>query len=265
MADQFGSTMRSGQVALPAMFQGTARLLDGTEAPPAPKPARHDDLEGQFQADLPLTFALLHSVGFEPVPPSHPAYPAYLEASRQHASAPNEPPSAPPSPHGPDTIVMPFETTITITEEMALQFGLVAPGHGASRSHHQAQPAARKRKAAVPPPYFNPRAGSTTSTAPSGADDLDAFLRFIGAPKRASPMTSRTGQNPALPLRGIDLDAKDSVASDQASGPTQHPTQAPRSAPDPSGIVTPTSTLLHGLSVAGRFTSSAAILSLIHI
>ena len=89
MSNRPGLSLRFGDVRIPATFHGTARLLDPSETPPPPAPARHDDLPGTFHAELDITFDLLVGLGYRPVDPSHPAYPLYLAANA--ASAAREP------------------------------------------------------------------------------------------------------------------------------------------------------------------------------
>ncbi|MCQ8279089.1 hypothetical protein NFI95_11595 [Acetobacteraceae bacterium KSS8] len=149
MSDWLGS-LSSGEVRIPATFQGTARLLDGTETPTPPKAARHDDLPGRFEAELDISFALLIGVGYQPVDPSHPAYPLYLAARAEHERAPPAALAPAINPHDPDMVVMPFETTVTVTEAMALRHGLMAPGRAGSAGD-EADPVRPVRRRPAPP------------------------------------------------------------------------------------------------------------------
>ncbi|MCQ8279217.1 hypothetical protein NFI95_12255 [Acetobacteraceae bacterium KSS8] len=135
---------------------------------------RFDDLPGEFTADLDISFALLNGVGFEPVHADHPAHANYLAASAAHAVAPAEPVHAPDL-HAPDLIVMPFETTITISNEMALRHGLVPPGHPDSAWAHPATAARPVRRKPVPPPIWRASGVGAVPLPPPGGD-IGAFL-----------------------------------------------------------------------------------------
>ena len=114
MSDWVGSGSSAGQVRLPAVFHGTARLLDGSEPPSPPRMPRFDDLSGEFQADLTVSFALLTGVGYEPVHPDHPAYADYVAASAAHAVAlPSEPL------HGPDPLIVTKANTKSVVHRRA--------------------------------------------------------------------------------------------------------------------------------------------------
>ena len=143
-------SLSSGEVRIPATFKGTARLLDGTEMPRSPRPTRHDDLPGRFEADLDISFALLIGAGYQPVDPSHPAYPLYLAARAEHERGPQAAPAPAMNPHDPDMVVMPFETTVTVTEAMALRHGLMAPGRAGSAGRSRV--AAPDRNGCAPRP-----------------------------------------------------------------------------------------------------------------
>lgn len=198
MSDWIGS-FSSGDVRVPATFHGNARLLDGTETPTPPRPARHDDLQGRFEADLDISFALLVGVGYQPVDPSHPAYPLYLAARAAYEQSPPASPAPAVNPHSPDAVVMPFETTVIVTEAMALRHGLVAPG----RAGAAGQGSSIRRKP-VPPPWHG-GAGSgalRNQGAPSPIADFGAFLDFMGDPGR-HPMRATGDAHPAAAARSI--------------------------------------------------------------
>ena len=147
MSNRPALSLRFGDVRIPATFQGTARLLDGIETPPPALP-RHDDLHGEFHAELDISFDLLVGLGYRPVDPSHPAYPLYLAASASREPAPASlDPVCGIDRHSPDAMVFPFQTTVAITEAMALQHGLVAlqyelvaPGRATSGHGRDAAP-----------------------------------------------------------------------------------------------------------------------------
>ena len=183
MPNRPGLSLRFGDVRIPATFRGTARLLDDTETPTPPGLTRHDDLHGAFHAELDISFDLLVGLGFRPVDPSHPAYPLYLAAvSASHEPAPASSEPVPGiDPHSPNAVVLPFETTLAITEAMALQYGLVAPGR-ATAGHRSNAPPPQPRRRPAPPPH-PARAGSGAAPPPP-IGDFGAFLDFLGDPGR---------------------------------------------------------------------------------
>ncbi|MCQ8278698.1 hypothetical protein NFI95_09560 [Acetobacteraceae bacterium KSS8] len=150
MAEQIDMRLGSGTIRLPAEFRGTARLLGPGETPSPQRPMRHGDLEGRFEADIELSFSFLLGLGFEPVHPTHPSYPAYLSAVREEAPPP-EPALSAVDPHDPDLILMPFETVVPLSDEIGLRFGLVPPGHAATRAPAGAHGRPMRRKP-IPPP-----------------------------------------------------------------------------------------------------------------
>ena len=211
MSDRVGS-FSSGDAPLPATFRGTARLLDGAETPAPPRPARHDDLPGRFEAELDISFPLLVGLGYRPVDPSHAAYPLYLAASAAHERTPPATPAPVIDRHAPDAVVMPFETTVIVTEAMALRHGLVAPGRAGSAGGIAGQGPPVRRKP-VPPP----------------------MARSI--PLAAAHGSRSTGRFDMNRLANIDLSALglgDALRSRPAAGPGAPFVRAPFAGPGPA-------------------------------
>ncbi|MCQ8240711.1 hypothetical protein [Rhizosaccharibacter radicis] len=143
---------------MPATFQGTARLVEGAGTP-SPRPAPFDNLAGTFNADLDVNFELLVGLGFVPVDPSHPAHARYVAAKASHQLGPSAvaPTTWPAQASGPESLTIPFETTIMITADTALRFGLVAPGGKTSALASRSDPMAQQ---AMRPPPLGPGSGS---------------------------------------------------------------------------------------------------------
>ncbi len=91
---------------------------------------------------------------------------------------------------------MPFETTITVTAAMALQHGLVPPGHPDSAHAHEPATAARPvRRKPLPPPCW--RASGVGAMPPGG--DIGAFTAWLDHARRGQS-TAATGSRQSGPV-----------------------------------------------------------------
>ncbi len=208
MSNRPGLSLRFGDVRIPATFQGAARLLDDTDTPPPPALPRHDDLHGAFHAELDISFDLLVGLGFRPVDPSHPAHPLYLAASASREPAPASlDPVCGIDRHSPDVVAFPFQTTVAITEAMALRYGLVAPGRATAGHRSDAAPP-QPRRGLAPPPHHAEASSGGAPPPPTG--DFGAFLDFLGNPER-------DGAGGAAGADPVAASGR-SVASDHPSG-----------------------------------------------